>query len=98
MARYSVYRLKSGELMVDCQADVLAHFATRVVAPLLLPSEVPRPMSRLNPKFRIDGLEFVMGTHLLGAIYVDDIAEEVTSLSSRDSDIAKALDFLMMGF
>ena len=98
MGRYSVYRLRSGELVVDCQADLLAHLQTRIVAPLVPADDVPRPMKRLNPSFLVDGASLLLATHLVGAIHVDDIVEEVTSLTARDNDIANALDFLMIGF
>ena len=35
MARFDVYRLADGGLVVDLQADLLSDLKTRVVAPLL---------------------------------------------------------------
>lgn len=98
MARYAIYRLRSGRLVVDCQADVLSALPTRFVAPLVEPEEVPRLITRLHPRFTIDGHIRVMVTQEAAAILVSEIAEEIGSLIEHDTVIANALDMLIIGF
>ena len=98
MARYGVYRLTSGALVVDCQADLLSHLRTRLVAPLLPPDELPAALPRLHPHFEIDGRRWLLATHLAAAVPTTEIAEEVGSLAPLDGDIATALDMLLIGF
>lgn len=46
MARLDVYSLpgeRRAGYIVDVQADLLSHLATRVVVPLLLEKEAPKP-------------------------------------------------------
>ncbi|TPG15447.1 CcdB family protein [Sphingomonas oligophenolica] len=57
MAQFDVYRLSSGDVVVDCQTDQLWHLATRVVVPLFADHEGVPPNARLNAAFPIDGAE-----------------------------------------
>ena len=98
MARYSVYRLKSGAVVVDCQADVLSGLPTRFSAPLLAPSEIPNPIARLHPTLTIGTELRVMVTNEAGAILVTEIAEVIASLTDDDMRIANAFDMLLTGF
>jgi toxin CcdB len=98
MARFDVYRLKSGALVVDLQATIIDNLDTRIVAPLLSLAEFPKPILRLNPKFDVAGATVVMVTHMLGAISVRDIKETVGRLSDDDHAIVAATDFLFQGF
>lgn len=98
MARFSVYRLKSGALVVDCQADILADLPTRFVAPLVVPSQLPKPIARLHPLLMFGKDQWIMVTNEAGAILVTEIAEEIVTLADEDMKIANALDMLLMGF
>ncbi|NTJ41066.1 hypothetical protein G6L28_00445 [Agrobacterium larrymoorei] len=51
MARFDVYRLKSGGLVLDLQSSIINGLDTCVVAPFLKVEEFPKAISRLNPKF-----------------------------------------------
>jgi toxin CcdB len=98
MARFSVYKLKSGLIVVDCQADLLSHLKTRFVVPLLPIGDVPPSLGRLHPKFQVEGKMLAMATHLASAVPVSEIGERITSLEEHDMVISNALDMLMAGF
>lgn len=98
MAQFSVYRLQSdGELVVDCQSELLEHLNTRLVVPMILRERAPMPAQRLNPVFTIDGTEFVMVTQFASAVQRSDLGETVASLEERAFDVIGALDVLMSG-
>ncbi len=60
MARLDIHILTDGIIVADVQANILDHLRTRVVVPLRPLEEWPKPISRLNPIFEIEGREFVM--------------------------------------
>lgn len=99
MAKFDVYRLK-GEptLVVDCQADLLEDLATRFVAPLLVESDVPQPLARLNPRLTVEGRKLVMATHLASAVPVRELDACVATLVHEQDAISNALDMLLSGF
>lgn len=67
--QFTVYRNPNGKgYLLDLQADVNDHFATRVVAPLLPIEDVPRYAASLNPVFEIDGNRVVMATQGMAAV------------------------------
>ena len=69
MTRLTVYKNPDGSgYLVDLQADINSHFATRVVAPLLPVEAVPFYASALNPVFEIEGARFVMATQGMAAV------------------------------
>ncbi|MES5099936.1 CcdB family protein [Agrobacterium sp. BA1120] len=98
MARFDIYRLKSGALVIDLQATIIDNLDTRVVAPLLSFEEFPKPILRLNPKLEVAGKTVIMVTHMLGVISVRDIHETIGRFSDDDHAIMAATDFLFQGF
>jgi toxin CcdB len=98
MARYSVYRLRSGTLVVDCQADVLSHLGSRFVVPLLQPDRLPDAITRLNPALDFGRERLLLATHLAVSIPVREIAKELGTLADQDFVISNAIDMLLGGF
>ena len=98
MARYSVYRLRSGTRVVDCQADVLAHLGSRFVVPLLQPDQLPDAIARLNPTLDFGKERLLLATHLAVSIPVREIATELGTLADQDFTISNAIDMLLGGF
>ncbi|MCA1405712.1 CcdB family protein [Ensifer sp. IC3342] len=99
MARFHVYRLKHGDtLVVDLQADLFEALKTRIVAPLIPASEFGHAMSRLNRRTKIDGENYIVAIHLMGAIPLSELGDMVTDLSSQRDDIVTATDFAFQGF
>jgi toxin CcdB len=97
MAQYDIHRLRSGELVVDCQTDFLDILQTRVVVPLVDPEAVPAPLPRLHPLFGIDGGRFLFAAHLMAAIPAHELGSAIGSLACEDLTIGNALDFLLTG-
>lgn len=99
MPRYTVYRNPEGVgYLVDLQADINSHFATRVVAPLLPLNEIPVYAKFLNPVFEVEGQRVVMITQGMAAVPLQLLKQPVMSLDDRRAEIVAALDLLFQGF
>ena len=97
MARFDVYAGPEGELLLDCQADVLAHFDTRFVVPLL-PAPPSARGDRLHPVFAVQDRELVMVTQLASAVPSRILTCRVASLADEQPAIMNALDMLITGY
>ena len=99
MARCDVYANPYGDgYLLDVQADVLDHYKTRVVVPLLPAETVPPPLRRLNPTFDINGKRVIMATQLMSAVSKAPLEHPVANLSRHHDEIVGALDMLFQGF
>ena len=98
MAKFDVFRRRSGAgYLLDCQADLLSQLNTRFVVPLLPAREAPKPATRLNPVFELEGKPYVMMTQFAAAVRVNELGGTVASLRDRDIEIINALDVLTSG-
>jgi len=98
MARFDVHARRQGPgLLLDCQADLLAHLNTRLVVPLIPLAEAPKPAARLNPVFSVAGADLVMVTQYAAAVELRELGEVVGSLAGHDHAIIGALDLLITG-
>ena len=98
MVRFDVYRRNDGPgFLLDCQADVLGQLNTRLVVPLLPPTDGPKPISQLNPSFQIDGEQVVMFTQFAAAIPSRELEDRVASLATEDRIVMNAFDMLLSG-
>ncbi len=95
MARFDVYRLRDGSLVVDCQADFLRDIGTRFVLPLLPRGEGPEPNARINPEFDIEGERLVLVAQLAATIRTTELRARVTSLADEEYRITGAIDVLI---
>ena len=99
MGRFTVYRNPDGNgYLLDLQADINSHFATRVVAPLLPIGDIPEHAKSLNPVFEIEGERMVMATQGMAAVPLSILKQPVTSLELHRAEIVAALDLLFQGF
>lgn len=99
MAHFMVYRNpENAGYLLNVQADVNDHFATRVVVPLFLVGEIAEFARTLNPVFEVEGNRVVMMTQGLAAVPGQLLKQSVTSLESKRSEIVAALDLLFQGF
>lgn len=98
MARFDVYELREGGLVLDCQADLLSALKTRFVVPLLAVEEAPRPAERLNPVFEIRGDRYVMVTHFAATVETRELGDPIASLAAGEIAISNALDMLITGY
>jgi len=84
--------------VVDMQAGLLSHLATRTVLPLLLERTAPKPISELNPVFDIDGERYVLVTQAIASVPGRELQRPVGSLAKHHDSITRALDILLVGF
>ncbi len=97
MAQLDVYRTREGELLLDCQADLLSHFNTRFVIPLASPDEGPKPARKLNPLVVVDGEPMVLYTQFALSVPASELKDRVMSLADRRNEVMDALDMLLSG-
>ncbi len=99
MAQFTVYRNPDhAGYLLNVQADVNDHFATRVVVPLFPEGEIPQFAKTLNPVFEVEGHRVVMMTQGLAAVPNPLLKQPLVSLESKRSEIVAALDLLFQGF
>ena len=99
MPKYDVFPNPSGDgYLLDVQTDLLSDLNTRVVVPLLPKSKAPKPATRLNPVFEINGQAVVMVTQFLAAVPVGALKSQITNLNDEFEQITGAIDMLMQGF
>ena len=97
MARHDVYRLASGALVLDVQADLLEPLSTRIVVPLMARDAAPKPARHLNPVFLLGEAEVVMVTQFLAAVPLAEMGAPLGSLDAHHPQITRALDMAFQG-
>lgn len=96
MAQFDVFRLKTGQLVVDLQTDLIGIEASRIVAPL---RDAGRYVAfpGLTPKVEIDGAVWIVRVQELAAIPGAELGEPVTSLAAERDALKRALGILIDG-
>lgn len=97
MAQFDVWRTVEGDLVIDCQSNLLRHLNTRLVAPLLRADQFEVVARRLNPLFTVEETAYVMYTQFTAAVPVSQLSEIVMNLDEDSLTIAGALDVLLTG-
>ena len=67
MVIYDLYKTDSGYLL-QVQSDLLDGLDTTVVVLMIPLANAGLPTGRLNRVFVIDGHDYIMATHLIGAV------------------------------
>lgn len=100
MARHDVYKMPGGGpgYLVDVQAALLDHLASRVVLPLEPIARNPEWLKDLNPVIDILGEPHVLLTQAIVAIPARELKRPVASLRDHQDAITRALDLLLTGF
>ena len=99
MARFDVYAWPEGDgYLLDCQADLLRHFKTRVVVPMMPVNTVPPSLARLHPIFDIREERYLMATHLMTSVPLRELGPLAGSLAEHDMAIMGAIDMLTSGY
>ncbi len=101
MARLDIYPLPGTSrpgYVLDVQADLLTHLASRAVGPLLPVDDAPQPIRDLNPAFDIEGDTLVMITQAIASIPARELRRPVASLVREHDRITRAQDVLLVGF
>ena len=100
MARLDVHPIRGKArdgYVLDVQADLLAHLATRTVVPLLPEEAAPRPINKLNPAFEMEGKRHVLVTQAIASVPLRELKRAVASLAPERDRITRALDILLVG-
>lgn len=96
MAQFDLYRLGSGQMVVDLQTDLIGITASRVVAPL-------RPVGRyaafpgLTPIVEVGGASWIVRIQELAAVPGAELTQPVASLAEYRDVLKRALDILIDG-
>lgn len=96
MAQFDVFRLSTGQLVVDLQTDLIGIDASRIVAPL---REAGRyaAFPGLTPKVEIRGTAWIVRAQELAAIPSAELRDVVGSLAAERDALKRALDILIDG-
>lgn len=98
MAQFEVFRPSGeGDLLIDCQSNLLRHLNTRFVVPLMPLDRAPTPAGRLNPQLKVEGQMLSMVTQFAGAVPTAELGDWVCSLTERRYEIVGAIDTLIGG-
>jgi toxin CcdB len=100
MAQFDVFRNpRKGAfpLLLDVQSDTVSQLATRVVVPMTKLKGRIKPITRLNPIARLDGIDYVLMFQEIAAIPASALGELRGSLASRRTEMIAALDLLFTG-
>jgi toxin CcdB len=104
MAQYDVHRNKgplkgSIPFVVVVQSSQFDRYRRRVVIPLVrrsaLPGDTPTAGSRMNPVFRIHGVDVVLHPLDTVSVTTDQLGNKAGSLADQGQSIADALDELL---
>lgn len=98
MPHLDVYRTADGHVLLDCQADFLAHLNSRLVVPLLPEQDTQQVSERLNPRLMIEGNAMIMKTHFTSAVPVRELHTRIASLTDQAYVVQAALDMLISGY
>jgi toxin CcdB len=100
MAQFDVHR-NLGKLkvaipfVVIVQSSLFDDYRRRLVVPLVCRSGMPRgavpAKSRLNPRFRIQGIEVIAHPLEMASVPIDALGEKVTSLAQQGQALTDAL-------
>ena len=96
MARFDLYRLRSGMLVVDLQTDLLGIESSRIVAPL---REAGRHTAfpGLTPTVSVDGTDWIVRVQELAAVPGTELRDRVGTLAAHRDALKRALDILLDG-
>lgn len=96
MAQFDLFRLKSGQLVVDLQTDLIGIEASRIVAPL---REAGRyaAFPGLTPIVDVEGTSWIVRVQELAAVPGADLRDKVGSLTDHRDALKRALDILIDG-
>lgn len=98
MSQYGVYRNPEGSgFLLEVQADINSHLNTRIAIPLLPMDRVPKPASRLNPLFELNGETYVMMPQFMAAVPVKELKDKLFNVENRRDEIVAAIDLLLQG-
>ena len=96
MPQFDLYRLTSGQLVVDLQTDLIGIEASRIVAPL---REAGRyaAFPGLTPTVTFEDTDWIVRILELAAVPGAELRERVGTLATHRDALKRALDILIDG-
>lgn len=96
MAQFDLYRLASGQLVVDLQTDLIGIDASRIVAPL---RDAGRYVAfpGLTPQVEVEGARWIVRVQELAAVPGAELRQPFGSLTEHRDALKRALDILIDG-
>lgn len=84
--------------LLDIQAELLSSLATRVVVPLMTRKRLGRAhVTRLNPVFTIEGVEYAALFQEMAAVPRAALGARVASMATLRAEFIAAMDLLLTG-
>lgn len=96
MAQFDVFRLVSGQLVVDLQTDLIGIEASRVVAPLRAAGRYAA-FPGLTPQVTLLGEDWIVRVQELAAVARAELGAPIASLAAHRDALKRALDILIDG-
>jgi toxin CcdB len=101
MGQFDVYRNpgkhREFPLLIDVQSDVVGRLPTRIVVPLTPARTYLRPITRLQPKLSIRGVEYVVKTEELAPVPKTLLFRALHNVGAHRYTLLAALDLLFTG-
>jgi toxin CcdB len=98
MAKFDVYRLPDGTIVLDCQSEILSYLNTRFVAPLVDPEDSVALDRRLTPLVAVGDEKMRLLAHFATAVPANLLRERIGAVVGEDYVIAHAFDMLLSGY
>lgn len=97
MAQFDVCRLKTGQLVVDLQTDLIGITASHIVAPL---REVGphAALPGLTPEVEVDGILWIVRVQELAAVPGIELGARIATLAEQRDALERAIHILIDGF
>jgi len=83
--------------LVDIQADLLDHLATRVVVPLYRQGNIVSLLQQLNPTVTIENELFILSIAELAAIPFTYLGSPISNIQDEREAMVAAVDLLITG-
>ncbi len=99
MSKYDLHPTRNGTgYLLDLQTDFLAVQRSRMMAPVMPVTDVPQRTTGLHPLIEVDGISYVVATHLMAAVPQSILLPSVANFSSQADEFTRALDLLFQGY
>jgi toxin CcdB len=96
MAQFDIFRLKTGQLVVDLQTDLIGIEASRIVAPLRDAGRYTA-LPGLTPAVEHDATTWIVRIQELAAVPGVELRDRVGSLADHRDSLKRAVDILIDG-
>lgn len=96
MAQFDLYRLRSDQLVVDLQTDLIGIEASRIVAPLREAGHYAA-FPGLTPVVSFEDADWIVRIPELAAVPGTELRERVGTLAAQRDVLKRALDILIDG-